>query len=334
MEQRATRAGWYTDPEEPAQRRWWDGSAWTRHVATDDEVDEYGTSTLQLLPDIAPAELGDRWAPFAAMTSQFGWAEWFLMSLSIIGGALLAWYGVVLHNRFAADSVDAKAASYLLVIGVVFILVPMNIVREAYRGERLRFWRSWVKRRGLKRDNEATFSNAQTPLLTASEWRSFPMMARGKLDGHDAHVGVYAYRTDSRSSMWGARPLGLDNAFTIVTFELPPAIAERFAGISVRRRRADAELRDVMLGTPEEFESIELREKLCCYTADGQDPIAVRELFEPLFMTELIAHATQWDQRASELVVFEPGLPRSDESLNDLCRRAVIVLEQYLRCAG
>ncbi|GAB3631881.1 hypothetical protein GCM10027421_12340 [Microbacterium shaanxiense] len=28
-----TPQGWYTDPDEPAQQRWWDGSQWTQHTA-------------------------------------------------------------------------------------------------------------------------------------------------------------------------------------------------------------------------------------------------------------------------------------------------------------
>jgi len=28
-----TPAGWYDDPEQPGQQRYWDGTAWTEHVS-------------------------------------------------------------------------------------------------------------------------------------------------------------------------------------------------------------------------------------------------------------------------------------------------------------
>lgn len=52
--QRPPAAGWYHDPENPAQLRWWDGSTWTSHTRPVEDAPVVPPAAPAALPAVAP----------------------------------------------------------------------------------------------------------------------------------------------------------------------------------------------------------------------------------------------------------------------------------------
>lgn len=52
--------GWYTDPQDPARRRYWDGSAWTAQTEPSDVAPPTGAADASVLPSQSSAVGGGR----------------------------------------------------------------------------------------------------------------------------------------------------------------------------------------------------------------------------------------------------------------------------------
>ena len=119
--------GWYPDPADTNRQRWWDGAAWSPHVASN------GTSWVEPLPATAPPRRASRRMPV--------WA-WVVLGVVGVAIMLLLWpvvavialvvliTGIValtkgsrtwlrIGSRKAAIAVTAAAAAVLLVTGSV-----------------------------------------------------------------------------------------------------------------------------------------------------------------------------------------------------------------------
>lgn len=82
-----TPAGWYDDPEQPGQQRYWDGNAWTEQRAP-------GAATAPPAPPMAP--------PVAAPPKKSNKALWII--LGVIGGVVLLIFIAIAAIAFLGDS--------------------------------------------------------------------------------------------------------------------------------------------------------------------------------------------------------------------------------------
>jgi hypothetical protein len=169
----AMQPGWYTDPIDPTVQRWWDGNAWTAHVARDGV-----TSTLPLPPVPSAAKAKKRRMPV--------WV-WILIALvAIIPLLLLAPLlapvalavlitGIValvkgtptwlrLKSRKAAATITAVAAVAFLVTGSVSVAAIPNAARQT-QADAVRFADTGIEPAGASTPS-ATPSSKPTKTAT------------------------------------------------------------------------------------------------------------------------------------------------------------------------
>jgi hypothetical protein len=115
--------GWYNDPGNPAQQRWWDGEAWSQHIrplAT--QRSSYPTAS-----GAAPTTTGNS---VASTGFGLGIAALFLFSIPIFG-LLLSLAAAIVSGAGLAQQRPTTAKKYRvlaiigLVLGIIYTLMAL-----------------------------------------------------------------------------------------------------------------------------------------------------------------------------------------------------------------
>lgn len=123
---------------------------------------------------------------------------------------------------------------------------------------------------------------------------------------------------------------------TVCVVTLPDVVAQRFAGISCRGKgtRENGNLVERLVDDErrEQFESLQFEAPYDVTTVAAQDPIAVRELFTPVFLEWLTATgAVYWEQRGSQLISWGPYSYFDERTFTTLLDNVVEVTQRYLQ---
>jgi hypothetical protein len=184
-----------------------------------------------------------------------------------------------------------------------------------------------------------------TPLLGAGERRHFEHCLAGplfgRLGGPTCLLGHYTYETLERDNTdfeaW--QPRGIDeewvpHRFTVCAAEVGGSL-DRLRGVYLRPRLSTIKLEDdwLAVGAPRhrvKLESGRFNDIYDLHRADGQDEVALRELFSPSFVVWLQEHPLKpgFECAAGTLVVFVRGYETAagkitflHEATRDIARR-------------
>jgi hypothetical protein len=110
----AARPGWYTDPENPQQLRWWDGAAWTEHRST--------TQPVAVGSELPYTGAGQQVAAPAGTATNTVWI-WLVLLLPLLG--ILPALFIPWSDVFRIDPVTGRPdrdAALLLATSPAFLL--------------------------------------------------------------------------------------------------------------------------------------------------------------------------------------------------------------------
>lgn len=226
---------------------------------------------------------------------------WFAAMLGIppllwIGGIVLAFVRADLMMAIRGFVAMLIAGALLLLIGVVvavFALVTRKRTPTWSPEELARI----LSERGLspaRGEHVALLSDAPVPMLHGSRrWAEQPW--RGRVGSHDITIAIVGYRSlddDYRS-------------YVLCTFAgISPDAARRLPGVALVRPSLD-QLTHVPWKLTS-FESVAFDHDLAIHALDATDPVALRELFDPVLI-ERMTHTQsgiEWQQHGEWLVAI------------------------------
>lgn len=120
----ATPAGWYPNPENAAQLRYWDGSQWTHHTAA-------AQQTAMAAPGVATANPYDRHFNFQAVPEEQrrewmrhelkDFPSWAVVVLSIVTFGI---FGTIYHGLKHSKLPKVRDDDFGAAKGLLFLLIP------------------------------------------------------------------------------------------------------------------------------------------------------------------------------------------------------------------
>ncbi len=132
-----TPAGWYTDPEQPNQYRWWDGYAWTDHRSA--PAAPYTPATSQAPAAALKAPEGTNW------NTVWIWILVFLPYVSSLGVFAIRWPTSIDPNHPMQATVDMLTSP-----GYLFTLIAGPITLGIFAWLAYLDWRT-LQSRGVPR---------------------------------------------------------------------------------------------------------------------------------------------------------------------------------------
>ncbi len=345
--------GWYADPWRPDALRWWDGAQWTSNQAAAQPHPAEPASAQPAQPlaigsltkhQIRRLEGGELFTRSTSKLHQRSGRRRDLVAsmsvlerlgivvLFVVGAILVAGPGIgvrIAPTGGFSLHMDIK----LFVAGLLAMFVPYRVVCELRRRD---MRNRWMLERGLQVDRDGLLDlDGRVPVCSMGTRRNYSGVIGGELGGHHAWLGIVGFdnhvRLDADKRQPSARVNvdGEGHTRMVVRFRLPESVAARYPGISVMARGGDW---SIERGSSEvELESIAFHGARRVMAAPGQDPVAVRELFGPQLIDELLDRPVSWDQRGADLVVVFDDDVDLDESLrDDACAAALLVYEHYL----
>ncbi|MCW2956174.1 MAG: hypothetical protein JWO69_1043 [Thermoleophilia bacterium] len=326
----AIAAGWYTDPSDPANWRWWDGFAWTDHVsaivATRDQARAHvapePSSSVLLWPvpaiDAPLFERDDyskhRSVSFRAATRaafRRRWPRLVLATLAEVLGALVSTGCHVGRAVFSGSLYDFSLGHWgdddMGRLGQGAVAEALFAIRCDARDAP---WAKVHRDRGLHDANEITLEwhafsglpSLRARSLTAPRWYGTDLLA-----GMPGACGEYvSVRRDDNGSSQSV------SFHLFAAFRIPPRAAQRHPQVAVRPKGL---LQGATFSGAKvaQFESTAVARTLRVEVSASVDPLTVRELFGPQLLAQLADYPVSWDQRGDTLLVFqdspaEPGL--------------------------
>lgn len=240
--------------------------------------------------------------------------------VSFLGGAVLV--GLLL----------GFAASWVLggvVLGIVVVTVSVILFRQHSKASD-DFFGLYSTARGLTH-SEDSHIGAGVPLFAKGNKREWPRVMSGTIANQRAQLGHYTYSVVSHDSDGNRQETDYD--FTVLRFELPPAVAARFVGVSLSPKSISFGAVQDKLAHDRgvDLESIDFQKRYSLRVVDSQDDIALYELFSTPFVHRLTTELTAyWEQRGSDLVVWCKGHEKETADLDRFCLHAWHVLHRYL----
>lgn len=245
-----------------------------------------------------------------------------------VGAALCALAVLVERMMFPVASIFPIVATIGLFLIPVVIVVWVQHLRAGRE-----FWRGYAQARGLTvaPDSAVGYSS---PLLRRGDEREWQHVLTGRIGTcADAQLAEYTY-TDVSYDDDGHRQ-ETDHDFTLVCLRLPQQVAGRFAGVYCRDRSllSFGRIRDA-IGSDRgvELESVDFHKRYELRVEDRQDDIALYELFNPTFIEQLTSDDAkpQFEQVATDLVVFWDGHVTDSARLDAACSSAIRIHQRYL----
>jgi hypothetical protein len=286
------------------------------HAQTLDEA------TLRRVFPGAPAALAvpsDVGALFAARMRRLG-GERRALLLSI-------WIAAIVLGGVLVPAASVGLGITLIVIA----LVVAGIVAWHQRSKAADdFYDAYAGARGLVHADGGSIS-AGVPLFSRGDRRTFSRVLSGSIAGQDARLGMYTYTEISRDS--DGNESRTDYDFTVLRFDLPPAVAARFAGVYLSPKKLSfGALQDKLAHDRKvDLESVEFAKRYTLRVVDSQDDIALYELFSTTFVHQLATTLTAyWEQRSGEIVFWKKGHETEAADLDRMCLESWQVLHRYL----
>lgn len=126
-------AGWYPNPEKPAQIRWWDGSHWTEHVQnvpTPKMPQAVALPSQSAHPVSANQTQGSSGSAISGTGFGLGVAAAFLFGFPLLGpliciAAIVVSTTALIRRRPGASRKDKVYAIIGLVLGVIYTLMAL-----------------------------------------------------------------------------------------------------------------------------------------------------------------------------------------------------------------
>lgn len=216
------------------------------------------------------------------------------------------------------------------VLGVVVAGAAIGVAIYQRSKAHDEFFASYATARGLTHEEDFHVA-ANVPLFSRGDKRKFDRVMRGTIAGQPADLGLYTY-TEVSTDGEGNRS-ETDYPFTVLRFSLPPAVAARYAGVSLSPRSISfGALQDKLSHDRKvELESTAFAKKYSLRVVDRQDDIALMELFSTTFIDRLTTELTiHWEQRGDDLVAWRRQHETEAADLDRFCLEAWHVLHRYL----
>lgn len=210
------------------------------------------------------------------------------------------------------------------------LLVAAGIAMYQYGQASDDFFGLYATARGL-RHHEGGRMSADVPLFGRGDKRRWPRLLQGTIAARPATLAHYTWTDVTRDR--DGRRREHDHHYTVLHFELPDAVAERFAGVYCAPRSLSLGAVQDRLAHDRsvELESAEFGRRYSLRVVDTQDDVSLYELFSTPFVhrlaTELEVH---WEQRGRDLVVWKAGHETEAADLDRMCLEAWHVLHRYL----
>jgi hypothetical protein len=244
------------------------------------------------------------------------------------GNTALVTGGAVAVRAGIALGLTSGVAGWVLL--AIAIVAAVGTTIHQYSEASNDFFRSYAVARGLAHAKDG-FISASVPLFRKGDERRWPLLMAGTIAGQRATLGHYTYTVVTHDSDGNRETT--DHDFTVLHFTLPPAVAARFCGVYCSSRKLSlGALQDKLASDHKvELESAEFAKRYTLRAADGQDEVALYELFSPPFI-ELLAtnlHA-YWEQCGGDLVCWKQGHETEAADLDRFCLDSWYVLQRYL----
>jgi hypothetical protein len=265
---------------------------------------------------VVPSDIGEL---FAARMRRLGGERRTLM--------LVGWAGVLVIGVLLAIAGSVGPGVTLIVVGLVVAGIVVWQQRSKAADD---FFDAYASARGLMHTEGGVIS-AAVPLFSRGDRREFSRVLSGSIAGQDARLGLYTYTEISRDS--DGDETRTDYDFTVLRFDLPPAVAQRFVGVYLSPKQLSfGALQDKLAHDRKvELESIEFAKRYSLRVVDAQDDIALYELFSTTFVHQLATTLqVYWEQRAGEIVFWKKGHHSSAADLDRMCLESWHVLHRYL----
>jgi hypothetical protein len=215
-------------------------------------------------------------------------------------------------------------------IGIAAAALVAAIVVTAVQHHRAHtsYWRMYAHARGLTLDDSRPWVSAGVPLLRKGDERRMDRVLTGRIGSGNAALAQYTY-----TEVWhddnGRHEE--DHDFTLVVFRLSAEVAARYKGVYLREQGLSfGGLQDKLQHDRKvELESSEFEKEYELRVVDGQDDIALYELFSTTFIDQLTTRHIEWEQVGPDLVVYQQGHTSTSDDVDDLCGKAAWVYQRY-----
>jgi hypothetical protein len=332
--------------------RWWDGVAWTQHVALPEEEPEADVVFLDVARapiaqkiddgELHPRARDDVFAgavrgPIAPPRERLRINGSVLLSLQgaqLAGAAaltLLSWWIVVNGFLHMGGMWTGVRVGVFAALGVL-IPVTIRISRRAFA--RSEFWWHWCATRGFEPGAAEGPGRVlpkllgRSPLLGATEGRVFEHVARRRIAGREAAIGVLL-RVLPLDGDPDTSPLSTRDTcrFAFMVMPMPEQAAARWKGASIRadhHATRPMHLR-ALLGALVPAAIPECRAHLA--SAPEQDPAMLQRLVDSRLERYLATHPLDVDIVDDLLVVTRDGDPYDHDLLDELARDTLVLHE-------
>lgn len=258
-------------------------------------------------------------------------SQLFKARMRAFGGArrpmlLAAWVGLLALGAILVLA-GAIVPGIVVVVGVLVATVVVLVVQHGRASDD--FFEAYATARGLRAEEDSMVA-ARVPLFAKGDKRKWPRVLRGRIAGNPADLALYTY-TDVSTDSEGNRT-ETDHDFTVLRFQLPPAVAARFVGVSLAPKGLSfGALQDKLAhDRAVKLESAEFHDRYSLRVVDSQDDVALYELFSPPFIQLLATESpVYWEQRGEHIVFWRKGHETEAVDLDHFCVTATPVLRRY-----
>lgn len=242
-------------------------------------------------------------------------------AFGVIGGVLVVAAFVCL--ALGAPVAAAVSGGLVLAMGAAFYFWATHDADDE-------FFARYATARGLSHQTNGHI-RANVPLLRKGDKREYPHVMLGAIAGQPAQFGHYTY-TDVSYDEDGNKQ-ETDHHYTLLAFQLPPAVAARYRGVYVRRKGLSlGALQDKLQHDRKvELESADFHKRYSLRVIDDQDDIALYELFSTSFIDMLATNVhVYWEQVGADLLFYADGHEGEAADLDAFCLQCWQVLHRYL----
>lgn len=217
-------------------------------------------------------------------------------------------------------------------VGTLFVMLITWITVLIVQHGRAKkdFFTRYAEARGLKLDTDCHVPTSGVPLLRKGDKRECGQSMHGTIAGQPATLANYTFTEVSTDSE--GRRSETDYDYLVLHYRLPKDVAGRFAGVYL----SDAgwslgKLQDKLAhDRAVKLESIDFHKRYSLRVVDGQDDVALYELFHPGFIDRLtMGPEITWEQVAEDLVFYRKKHEDEAADLDAFVAQTIPVLERY-----
>lgn len=254
----------------------------------------------------------------ARIRSFVGQHKTWLIALDVllVGGSAIA---------FATGSV-AAGAGLLFVLFVAWVTILLMQHGKAKND----FFSAYSRARGLALSTKTGVPTKSVPLLKKGEKRRCAQAMHGTILDAECTLANYTY-TEVTTDSEGRRQEN-DYDFLILHVPLPPEVGARFMGVYLNPGSWSlGGLQDkISHDRAVELESTDFNKRYNLRVVDGQDDVALYELFSPTFIDALtVGPKIHWQQVGTDLVVYRKKHESEAMDLDTFVAQAAPVVQRY-----